>query len=48
MHITLKGSQWNQKRNIAGVIFLFKRADADTSTYDPSTDILDYWVIYTE
>lgn len=48
MRLTLKGSQWNQKRTIAGIIFLFKRADADTSTYDPSTDILDYWVIYTE
>lgn len=48
MHLTLKGSQWNQKRSIAGIIFMFKRADADTTTYDPSTDILDYWVIYTE
>lgn len=47
MHLTLKSSQWNQKRTIAGIIFMYKRTDAD-SDYDPSTDIVDYWVIYTE
>ena len=48
VHLTLKGSQWNQKRTIAGIIFMFKKPDTDTSDYDPSTDILDYWVIYTK
>ena len=48
LRITLRGSSWDQKRNIAGITFLFKRTDSENSKYDPATDIVDYWVIYTE
>nr|WP_300789318.1 hypothetical protein [uncultured Acetatifactor sp.] len=46
--ITLQGSKWEQRRSIAGITFLFKRASSETNDYNPATDLLDYWVIYTD
>lgn len=48
LQVTLKGGEWDSRRNIAGIMFLFKRADADTNDYNPATDLIDYWVIWTE
>lgn len=46
--ITLQGSEWNQRRSIAGITFLFQRNSSENGDYDPATDLRDYWVIYTE
>lgn len=45
--ITLKGSEWDQRRTIAGIVFLFDATGSETG-YDPATDLIDYWVIYTK